>query len=113
MSLDITLTANHCACCNRYDEVYWCNITHNLGPMARKAGLYECLWNCKENGYLQAKHITEHLENGLKRLKRAPYYYKKFDAENGWGTYKGFVPFVEALLEACKENPTARIEVDK
>lgn len=107
MSLDVSLyvTEPH--------EVYSANITHNLGKMADQAGIYYALWRPEEKGWIYAKDIITALEVGLADLKDRPEYYEQFNAENGWGTYKHFVPFVSEYLEACKEHPEAKIEVDR
>jgi hypothetical protein len=89
------------------------NITHNLGRMAGAAGIYEALWRPDEGGYTTAKEIILLLEKGLKKLLRSPAKYKKFDAENGWGLYEHFVPFVEEVLAACKQYPNAKINVSR
>lgn len=89
------------------------NITHNLGKMAREAGVYYALWRPEEKGYVRAKEIVEILEKGLEDLKRRPRHFKKFDAPNGWGTYEHFVPFVEECLAACKKHPSAIIGVSR
>jgi hypothetical protein len=52
-------------------------------------------------------------EVGLNDLKKRPLHYKNFNAPNGWGTYKHFVPFVEKYLNACKEHPDATIDVSR
>ena len=107
--------------------VYNSNITHNLGSMAQKAGLYEALWRpymlhkeWKDNSLddeeedmfeegvtMYAKDIISKIEEGLKFLKRKPEYFEEFNSPNGWGKYEHFVPFVEEYLEACKKYPEA------
>jgi hypothetical protein len=118
---------------NEYETeyLYNANITHNLGEMAKKAGIYEALWRphrLKEDYDIQgddtqaedtfeknqtttAWEIIPLLEQGLHELKSRPEYFKKFNSPNGWGMYKHFVPFVEKYLNACKENPNAIVEV--
>ena len=90
-------------------EVFDRNITHNLGEMASKAGIYYALWRPNEKGWKRAKDIIPILEKGLKKLKAKPKYFEKFNAPNGWGMYEHFVPFVEAVLEACKKYPNSVI----
>jgi hypothetical protein len=95
------------------EEVYWANITHNLGKMAAEAGIYEALWRPEEIGKTKASEIVELLEKGLADLKARPEHFETFNSPNGWGMYEHFVPFVEKYLEACKEYPDAVIEVSR
>jgi hypothetical protein len=53
------------------------------------------------------------LEAGLAKLKADPAHFAKFNAENGWGLYEHFVPFVENYLAACKEHPEAEVSVSR
>jgi len=110
MSLDFYLTYEEDG--NKI-EVFSINITHNLGETAEKAGIYECLWRPDENNFIYAKDIIEVLEKGLIDLKARPDYFKQFDAPNGWGLYIHFVPFVEEVLNACKQYPNAKISVSR
>ena len=89
------------------------NITHNLWNMADKAGIYEALWRPEEIKAVYARDVVERLEAGLEDLNKRPKYYEKFNAENGWGLYEHFVPFVGAVLEACKKYPSAKIYVSR
>jgi hypothetical protein len=107
MSLDFSLSRV------QETEVYSANITHNLGKMADAAGIYYALWRPEERDYRIASDIIPVLEEGLQKLKNDPAHYKTFDADNGWGLYEHFVPFVEKVLNACKEYPDAKIEVSR
>jgi len=93
--------------------VYSSNITHNLGAMAKEADIYEALWRPEEIGITTAAQLIEPLTNGLELLKSNPKRFEKFNAENGWGLYKHFVPFVEEYLAACKENPDATVRTSR
>lgn len=95
------------------DEVFETNITHNVSTMAAKAGIRECLWDAKENGYKKAEDVIGPLERGIERLENNPSYFKEFNASNGWGTYESFLRFVYGVLRACKEYPEAEIEISK
>lgn len=110
MSLDFSL---HYTCDGNELTVFDTNITHNLGNMAEAAGIYKCLWRPDENGMKYAKDISDILEKGFVDLKKRPEHYKKFDAPNGWGTYKHFVPFVQQVWEACLKYPNAEITVSR
>lgn len=115
------------------EQVYWANITHNLGKMADEAGIYKALWrphrlkesyNIPENDHqsewkfeeentTKAKEIIPLLEKGLADLKARPEHFEKFNSPNGWGTYEDFVPFVESYLEACRKYPDSIIEISR
>lgn len=111
MSLDVYL--NDPTATYGTSELYWANITHNLGKMADKAGIYYALWRPEEINATTAEDIIPLLEKGLAKLKENPDKYKKYDSPNGWGLYEHFVPFVEKYLSACKEYPKAIIEVSR
>lgn len=117
MSLDITLYGSKatrvCGECNSEVEYTPClysgNITHNLNKMAAEAGIYEALWHPELAKLTQASQLIEPLEEGLAKLKAAPEHFTKFNAPNGWGLYEHFVPFVEEVLQACKDYPNATV----
>lgn len=107
MSLDVTLSVI------APREVYSANITHNLGAMAGEAGIYEYLWRPEEIGITKAKQLIEPLAAGLEKMKADPIKFAAFNATNGWGTYKQFVPWIERYLQACRENPEADVTTDR
>jgi len=109
MSLTFYLT---CPCCKT--SVFDRNITHNLGKMAAIADIYNALWRSRGGDstdseqyidYKTAENLIEPLTIGLQKLKTDPEHFKEFDSPNGWGVYEHFIPFVEAILEACKKYP--------
>lgn len=102
MSLDFYLTQDG-------EEVFHRNITHNLGQMAKEAGIYKCLWRPDENGITKASQCIEPLIDGLSRLVTDPAKYETFNSPNGWGMYEHFVPFVFAVLQACRTYPDADV----
>lgn len=101
MSLDIYLK----------NTVHEQNITHNMTAMAEEAGIYDCLWRPKENDYWNAKDLIEPLARAIEDMKERPEHYKKFNPENGWGSYDDFVPWLEELLRACRTFPDAEVAV--
>lgn len=122
MSLDISLYSKEkkpvmCDyCMHEHEEqelLYEGNVTHNLGEMADKAGIYQALWRPEEIEAKHAKDIVDIVEKGLADLKARPEYFNQFNAPNGWGTYERFVPFVSKYLEALKEYPNAEIEISR
>ena len=140
MSLDVTLYRNYHISYDggktleeKQEDVYSSNITHNLGEMAGKAGLYEALWrphrlkegyDIPESDYqteykfeaanpVQAHEIIEIIEKGLEDMKARPKHYETFNSSNGWGMYHNFVPWIEKYLKALKEYPEAFVECDR
>lgn len=95
------------------ETVYHANITHNLGRMASEAGLYQSCWRPDERGWQTAQDLIAPLETGLATLKADPDRFRQFDASNGWGRYEHLVKFVSEYLTACREWPSARIEVSQ
>jgi len=106
MSLDFTL---HYEMDGNKIYVYDGNITHNLGEIAGKVGIYKCLWH-PEGEFKLAKDIITKLRKGLKLLKKNKIKYVKFEPKNGWGTCEYLILFVEDVLNACEKYPNSRIE---
>lgn len=126
MSLDvylhtpITKPADECSCphCEGHGQVggetvYDANITHNLGAMAREAGVYAAMWRPDENGMVTAADLIAPLEAGLALLEDDPDRFRAMNPPNGWGSYDGLVRFVRRYLTACRENPTATVVVSR
>ena len=125
MSLDIYLTEGqateeacpHCGGTGNiqgFEGYEWSkNITHNLRDMAIDAGIYGVLWRPEEQDITKASEMIEPLRVGLALLKSDPARFEKFNAQNGWGLYKHFVPFVEAILRECEEHPDADVRVSR
>lgn len=107
MSLDVYLEVPNFD--GESERVYDANITHNLGTMADKAGIYMALWRPEEVGYKYAHQLIEPLVQGLVKLKKDPAKYSAFNSPNGWGMYEHFVPFVEKYLRACQRYPLATV----
>lgn len=105
MSLDVWLSDS------KGNEVYSANITHNLGAMARNAGIYDCLWSPEENGITHARQIIEPLEKGLVLMVTQKARFEDFEASNGWGTWKEFIPWCADYLQACRDYPEATVSV--
>lgn len=95
------------------DEVYQANVTHNLNKMAEAAGIYEACWRPEEIGVTKAGQLIPLLTVGLRKMKAQPDYFAQFNPANGWGTYEGFVRWVEGYLAACEQYPEAEVSVSR
>lgn len=120
--------------CYEDNVLYDDNITHNLGEMADKAGLYDAIWRPyrltkdysedlekeyrKEMEYedsqtIYAEQLITNLSVGLINLLTSPKEFKKYNPENGWGTYEQLCDFTYNYLKACTANPTAIVKTDR
>lgn len=143
MSLDVYLVIDVDTGGAEQHRVYLfsANITHNLARMANEAGLYLACWRpaCLLDAAIaaqliaaeeskqwadarglearlpqpHARDLTAPLRAGLALLKSDPDRFRAFNAENGWGTYGDFVPWVEKYLAACESHPAALVEVSR
>lgn len=94
-------------------EVFSYNITHNLGPMAAAAGIYEALWRPEEIDVTKASGLILLLRAGIEKLRAEPETYKKLNPDNGWGDYDGLLRFASCYLSACEDWPDATIRVSR
>lgn len=113
MSLCIILYDNICTHCNRRDDVWSLNITHNLTQMATAAKIYYTLWRPEEINIEYTNQILPQLEKGLARLLSDPEKFKKYNPTNGWGSYETLVGFIEKYIKACKDFPNAKIVAER
>ena len=113
MSLTIYLTNETCPHCGHGDEVFDCNITHNLSKMADEAGLYYQLWRPKECGIETAGQLIEPITDAIDKMRLEPERFRALDSPNGWGTYGGFIMWLERLLAACVDNPKATVRANR
>jgi hypothetical protein len=94
-------------------ELYWANITHNLGQMAQTAGLYDVVWYPDQNGITTAEQLIPILDSGIKLMEATPSRFQKLSSKNGWGMYEHFLPWLRRYLTACQEHPKARVRVSR
>ena len=121
MSLDFSLydpnpVTERCECprcgdghlSTRTEELFSANITHNLA-----VGIYMCLWRPEECDIITAAQCIPILEEGLRQMNADPVKFRAMDASTGWGTYKDFIPWIERVLAACREDPEAHVRVSR
>ena len=116
MSLDVDLMIT------MPTSVYSGNITHNLGKMAGEVkipymagtvSLYTILWRPEELQFTRAREIADLLDIGWNILLSDPEKYKRYNPENGWGSYEGLCDFVYRYRNACWDNPDAELSVSR
>lgn len=115
MSLDIYLTSlQTCPNCGHEfgdsgEHVYHANITHNLIEMAKEAGVYTVVWRPEDNGIKAACQLVPILEKAISEMQANPARFERHNASNGWGLYENFLPWLERLLTACRDNPGSAV----
>lgn len=97
-----------------YYQLYWDNITHNLGKMAQAVGCYVACWRPEEISLdCRASDIRASLTKAIADMEARPEHYTQFNSPNGWGTYENFLPWLKRYEFACRLNPTAKVRVSR
>lgn len=104
MSLDIYLRIGDTV-------VYSANITHNLIDMAKAAGIYRPLWRPAYG--TRAKDLVDQLSAAVTEMVLNQKHFDAFNSPNGWGKWENFLPWCARLLQACRDNPEAIVEVSR
>ena len=93
------------------------NITHNLGKMASNVTpdgkpytLYDLLWGGK---YKHCRDLISKLHVCILYMLMNKEELKKYNPENGWGTYEQLLEFTKEFQMACIDNQDCKIEIDK
>lgn len=96
-------------------EYFHINITHNLTEMAdecvirstcsskkKHITLYDLMWHPEENLGIVTPTASylEDLETCYNRLINYQDFFKKYNPENGWGTYDGLVEKTKAFIDS-------------
>lgn len=89
------------------EHVYQANITHNLNRMAGAVGLYTWLWRPEEEHVTRAGELTWPLFLGIATLLADPERFDRLSADNGWGTYDQFLPWLIEVYRATLRYPDA------
>jgi hypothetical protein len=75
--------------------------------------LYQVLWRPDEMALDTADDIADLLDEGWNILLSDPERFKKFNPENGWGSYEGLCDFVYKYRNACWDNPDAELRISR
>ena len=88
-----------------------CSYTHNITAMASEGGIYQCLWHHEERGITKAEQLIEPLSKAVLEMRINPARFKAHNPVNGWGNYDSWLEWCVLLLDACRDNPAAKVEV--
>jgi hypothetical protein len=95
-------------------QLFEANFTHNAGPMAVEAGIYKHIWQPERLADVHcAGDLIEGLRDGVRLMDHEPARFIDLEPDNGWGSYKTFLPWVRNYLSACIRHPKALIETDR
>lgn len=112
MSLDLIVNTPDCPHCKREGErIAALNLTHNLAKMAgevwldeyRGLTLYGALWRGDEHGIATVAQLAAAVENGKNIMQERPSL-RKYNPENGWGSYEGFIDALERFLHELEQR---------
>lgn len=109
MSYDVSLATPPCEHCGQFPDVPEIgNMTYNVRPMYEKAMGVKSItqWNGKK-----AKEVIFYLEAGCLDMYQRPHIYQELEPDNGWGTHKDALEFLEKFRYACQAYPEATVEV--
>lgn len=110
MSLDISLyvTVDTGAAEPLRMDIDGMNMTHNVTPMWREAGVYAALY---ESDGTPAGQWLDALRAGVADMEARPAVYEALNPPNGWGRYRHSLPFLRRWLALCEQHPKALVGV--
>lgn len=89
-------------------EIHHQEITHNVSPMWREAGVYEAIY--KSDGRAAGEFLPA-IRAGVGIMRSNPSRFSRLNPPNGWGDSEGALRFLEGWLRACEGHPKATIRV--
>lgn len=113
--------------CDRNAETRFnSNITHNMTKMAMNipiditldgvsyvGTLYDFVWRPEENDVCNTNKLKDILSIGISYMIQNRLDLLRYNPENGWGSYDGFLHWLINYKEACEDNPDCEIEVSR
>ena len=91
-------------------EVFSGNMTHNVTPMWKKAGVYDALYNAKGK---KAEDVLPILKAGIDYFVANKDSLEKLNPSNGWGSYETALTYLIEVRDACEEYPDSIIRISK
>lgn len=87
-------------------SVYDSNMTSNVAPMWRKAGV-----DLQDLEGMLAGAAIYLLNKAIRNMQAKPEIYKAMNPKNGWGDYDGCLEFLISIQKACATFPLAQVRV--
>lgn len=102
MSLDLWLSSKPCLTCGDIKQTEIFNYTYNVWPMWNE--IFQTHEMVNIDNLTGAQSIVI-LNYASRILRESPFIFKKMNPPNGWGSYEGFIEYIETLIKAAKEHP--------
>ena len=101
MSYDVGMGCSHCG-----SSVLSQNMTSNLAKMWDAAGC-----PLRDMDGWTGVQVLPKVQQAIDRLKRDPEDFEPMQPDNGWGTYRQCIEFLEKIRDACARFPYETISV--
>lgn len=105
MGLNVSLIEKPCKTCKKHETLFSDGYTYNVSSMWYKIYLYsKCMVDIDGMSGSQASTMLEDAKDKMIDRKDE---LEKLNPENGWGSYDGFLEFINRVLDASKKYPSA------
>jgi hypothetical protein len=111
MSLDLELYGTPCKECGHTKQCMSFNYTYNVSHM-----WYSVFPDDEGMVYIEGftgKGAVSKLKKAIYEMKDKKKFMKKLEPDNGWGSYEGFLEFLNKLLQASEEFPDSIWRADR
>lgn len=111
MSLDLTLSTPKCNFCGNYEVKFEGNYTYNIAPM-----WYEMFPD--DDGILPIEGMTglksqPIIKKAINEMIRKKKFMVTLEPKNGWGSYIGFLDFLNQIYRASLDYPDSIWSADR
>ena len=107
MSLDLMISSDSCKHCGRGGEIaVELNYTYNASPMWYE--IYPDDEGMVQIDGMKGRHAAPKIAHAISEMISKKKIMKKLEPDNGWGSYDGFLLFLNKVLEACEEFPNSK-----
>lgn len=93
----------------KHNTVFQADITNNLEPMAKAAGIDDILWGSYGDS---VPDFIVRLSDGIRFLKKYPIIFQRLNPANGLGSYETLLEVAENLIQKCYQYQTAKLYSD-
>lgn len=95
------------------EAVFEGEVSADLVPIAKKAGIYQHVWHPDELKISRAKELISPIENAIKDMDADMPAFEALNGDDEFGTAKNLKEFLGIYLDACNTYPKAHVRVMK